>query len=1262
MKILKLRFANLNSLAGEWAIDFTISAYQQDGIFAITGPTGAGKSTVLDAICLGLYGSTPRLDAITEGTNDIMSRGRGECFAEVTFSTTQGCFMARWSQRRSRKNPKGKLQSPVHQLSEWPSGVLREERSSRVQSQVASLTGLDFRRFTRSMLLAQGGFAAFLQAKPDERAPLLEQLTGTEVYSTVSRTVHKLRNDTQTQVSGLQAQLDELRPLPADARQQLEQIHQDRQRTLATLSQQMEQTRRDLNTQLRLNEIQTQHATSVAVLEQITERHRAFETTRARLRRAEAALHVTPLLHQLQKHQSQVDLLTLRLNEARKEIDRISGQRDLQSQQTTELRNQLEKLTASHERLKPKLTAARTIELRIEHEHTQLQLAEEKLHASRSQAETAVRTYQELELQLHAETKRHSEQLATLDQRSADEALVSQFGRIEERFIRFNRCIAAHRRTLESLKTHNELLFCTTQAHEAANADLQKRDEALCTAQEKQDHLTKEWRLLSEELSNATLRSETLQRASAHSALDKLEQSLDAWQETYESVHALAEEVLKTKKHIADASTEAQSARQEVDLRAAQLALLEEQHNLVRSINTLTALRAKLTTGEACPLCGSQEHPYKTQPAPDMHRPSIDASALTVSQARAEVSTAQELLREKQSRLVQMQAELEHRATAESVARSRLDDLRSTVYTQASHLLQSQTHPLVPSAPVAEDRSDHNRGDSEKMSTLRSALNSTREFLKAAELQTGNKLQQLQRQEDRLRTLKEKTDLASRERARAQNKLEATRLQLSEAQRTAARAEGELHAAENEAQAAQGLLMDVCKPWLINPEALSEATTADLNIILEGLQRRAHDWQQLKIQAEAQAEACRDLQTCVQSAREQSNYATAQADHQKVSLASKRDQLYDLKSELRRLLVGTGFSSAARADESQTLSIATTRDACDRSATTLHETEKRLAGLHEATAIADAQLNSQQDEIFQLKRKVQEACAQRDFLDSHDVTAASLTKEELESLQSEERQLDQQMIESNALFESSQKRLEQQLCSAQGLPDEASLSKSMQLLIESEKEHLEDLGRIKAELAAQEQILQRTNDLRQKLTKTQSHLQELSILHDLIGSSDGKKFRNFAQTLTLRLMLGHANVQLQKMSDRYFLVPDDQRVLELAVIDRYQADETRSVRNLSGGESFIISLALALGLSQMASENVRVESLFLDEGFGTLDSESLDVALDALSQLRMSGKQIGVISHIDALKERLGLKITVSPTGGGRSVIAGPGCARLDAV
>ncbi len=191
MKILSIRFCNLNSLEGEWEIDLQHPVFASGGIFAITGPTGSGKTTILDAVCLALYGQTPRLEKITTGSNEIMTRHTGECWAEVTFESSLGLFRCNWRQKRARNRPDGRLQQPEHEIVDALTDRVLENRIRDVAQKVRETTGMDYDQFTRSMLLAQGGFSAFLEAKPDERAPILEQITGTGIYSDISMKVHE---------------------------------------------------------------------------------------------------------------------------------------------------------------------------------------------------------------------------------------------------------------------------------------------------------------------------------------------------------------------------------------------------------------------------------------------------------------------------------------------------------------------------------------------------------------------------------------------------------------------------------------------------------------------------------------------------------------------------------------------------------------------------------------------------------------------------------------------------------------------------------------------------------------------------------------------------------------------------------------------------------------------------------------------------------------------------------------------------------------
>ena len=202
MKILSLRLKNLNSLQGEWKIDFRLPPFRDNGLFAISGPTGAGKSTLLDAICLALYHETPRLKTISASSNEIMSRHSADCLAEVEFEVKGRLYRAFWSQRRARDKADGALQPPRVELADGDGTILTSHSNDKLK-RIEAITGLDFARFTKSMLLAQGGFAAFLNASANERAELLEELTGTDVYGQLSQRAFEQARDARNALEQL---------------------------------------------------------------------------------------------------------------------------------------------------------------------------------------------------------------------------------------------------------------------------------------------------------------------------------------------------------------------------------------------------------------------------------------------------------------------------------------------------------------------------------------------------------------------------------------------------------------------------------------------------------------------------------------------------------------------------------------------------------------------------------------------------------------------------------------------------------------------------------------------------------------------------------------------------------------------------------------------------------------------------------------------------------------------------------------------------
>jgi len=320
--------------------------------------------------------------------------------------------------------------------------------------------------------------------------------------------------------------------------------------------------------------------------------------------------------------------------------------------------------------------------------------------------------------------------------------------------------------------------------------------------------------------------------------------------------------------------------------------------------------------------------------------------------------------------------------------------------------------------------------------------------------------------------------------------------------------------------------------------------------------------------------------------------------------------------------------------------------------------EKELTAINTLRSRLDTEATVRKDEIIRQQNLFKDALRDSPFADTEQFVKAIIAPHDLKSIQELNRKLQDKETEFTALINEKSTNLDHEKKKKLCTESETEIEEQV---IEQEK-RLQSLQEIT--IKSKEQITRNSSD---KLKSTsqltiiaaqKKKLSSWSTLHMLIGSADGKKFRNFAQGLTFEMMVHHANNHLQKMSDRYILVRDKTEPLDLNVIDTYQAGEIRSTKNLSGGESFLVSLALALGLSRMASHNVRVDSLFLDEGFGTLDENALESALDTLAQLREENKLIGVISHVAALKDRVPLQIEIIPGSRGNSTISGPGVTR----
>jgi exonuclease SbcC len=257
------------------------------------------------------------------------------------------------------------------------------------------------------------------------------------------------------------------------------------------------------------------------------------------------------------------------------------------------------------------------------------------------------------------------------------------------------------------------------------------------------------------------------------------------------------------------------------------------------------------------------------------------------------------------------------------------------------------------------------------------------------------------------------------------------------------------------------------------------------------------------------------------------------------------------------------------------------------------------------------------------------------------------------ALETQQQQIHDELQQAATLLQEADARLAE--LQQQALTEQTSEALAAQIMAAEQQLAVlqQQAGELRQQLRQQQELADTQAGLYQQLQQQQALYEEWQQLNTLIGSADGAKYRRFAQGLTLQQLVLLANRQLQQLHSRYQLARKADSELELLVLDSWQADSQRDTRTLSGGESFLVSLALALALSELVSHKTRLESLFLDEGFGTLDPDTLETALAALDQLQSGGKMIGIISHVEALKERIPVQLKVHKQ-------AGSGWSRLE--
>ncbi len=1143
MKILKVSLENLNSLRGRYDIDLENGPLARAGIFAITGPTGAGKSTILDAITLALYGRAARY---AKGPDDMMSRHTGKCRAEVEFSVKGVRFRASWHLQKAHGKAHGKLQDAQRRVFD-ADGVTLAQNKTQADTEIERLTGLNYERFLRSVLLAQGEFARFLKADADERADLLEQLTGTEIYSRLSLRAHteraRLEGDLAVDERAQDAVVLLTEAERAERAAEITRFGEE----LATGAGALDALnhRLDLGRQLCARQEETR---------QIAAREAAFAP-----RRAAAQTNFARLDRHRQAQPFCADLA--RLDAA---LARAAG----------EHRAWLE--AQGHARTATlTLAGARAVAGSLA--RTEITICEQELTRLRAEEAAAAAQFAILQewLERHTAERTLENVLPAL---SASLALLIEGRRQQEELRRKGDAITDREKTLYAQRA------TALDKLREASAELTQRQ---AVTEKLAADLA---RLLGADSLGAI--QDDLRRQHEHRALlTRLSVLLQKNIDSAAGERSLGEKEASLAAQLPAQREQAERARDELAVRGRLVEALQDNLAQAQLIASFEDRRAQLAAGQPCPLCGSGHHPY-AGPAAELPA-GIEAAHARLIQGRQEMKVSERIYRDKEETLTRMSEQ--HRATAEQ----RLGLRREHEAARQDFTAQAGQHGVALTEPA----------------DLQAEIDEAAGCI----VRTGERIAAIQ-------TLKSAHDNAVRvyddSRVRAGKWEEAANTVARDLTRIGQ--ERAAHASETAAQEEKlaGLARELHA--LLEPfgeTSPAPGKEASLRRTMEG--RRDEHARQVRAAASVTF-TLQQLGHAISQAQAEAQRARVEAEEfagADPSLAGEGDEKWTsfaLARERVREMVSV-----------QAASIATEADRHSNYRATSRQVDADTAALRERLTEASGP-----------------------FADLADLRAARLSDAEVEGIERAQRALE---TEANGLLWE-RRRLEQDiagLCEKQA-PEEDALP-ALEHACDQQKAAnavvLAQRARVEEDIRRDDETRALREHRAEAIERARDQLRYWRWLHELIGSHDGGKFRRFAQGLTLDLLVRHANRHLARLSERYRLQRAEGAELSLNVVDQYQAGSLRPITSLSGGESFLTSLALALGLSDLAGRNVRIDSLFVDEGFGSLDADTLDIAVAALDTLRTSDKMIGIISHVELLKERISTQIRVEKMPGGVSSI-----------
>jgi exonuclease SbcC len=1262
MKILAIRGSNLTSFAGDFALDLDRPPLDRLGLFAITGATGAGKSTLLDAMCLALFDRTPRLggrggapvgraDEEEEArlsaydVRGMLRRGAGEGFAEVDFLGRDGKrYRARWSVWRARSRAEGRFRPQEMTLSDVATGQQFGRTKSEVLAAIQERLGLSFDQFRRSALLAQGEFAAFLKADASERAELLERMTGTEVYSRLSMAAHEKNRAEQEELTRRAQGLAAI-ALMSDA---------DRAVTQAQLGEEAG-ARTAAEAQLGAAEgaaawyaeragllaaersAETKAAEAARALEAAAPRAARLEEIRA----AESFRGAVTSAEAAERRWAEAEAArAARASEAEKALAASAAKRlVVEDAERTRATAQ-----EAQEAARPALEEAAGLDARLAVVAREAEEARKRAEASRGAAEAAKA---ELELVLGREAAARAVgegARAWLTEKAHWVALAGEWPRWQRELERYEAAQG------EGRKARDEAGRLLGDVDRLRGDVTLRREEKEAAAE-------------AEEMAQAAAtHAEAAEGEEAGAGRRALREALLARQEALRALAAAREGWLSDEAEARDAGGEATAAKAEAEAasgeareaaarRTEREAALKEARralSMAQATQGYVSHRALLRDGEACPLCGATEHPYaREDSALDGLVVESTARVETLEAERAEASRAEMAARAREAaagaRAAQAGARHEAATARGAEHRAAWGGVRET-------WLRSAPEALLAAGP--RDGAGSSLASGLAGVTLPPEAGASAEagaWLEAARTEVQGRLAALKAEEAaaeaRARAAREARAALDTQRTRREAAAEALR----RAEEALTRAEGALKEVLARGEAAEEtrrqVLADVAPVFALD-EGWAAKLEADPATFRSNCAKRVALWK-TKEEARLKAEAL-ELKEQQQRARAQGQVeVSTQHAEEQARLATLKEEERGEVARARAALLGGRPTETVRAELRARLDAAL-------------EAFERARETAEAAKQAERVATARAEDAVRARTEAVEAREAARAALAAQLSARGTTLEAVKALlahdaawcESEARALAavrEALAQAGAVLEERRERRTRHEASGPPSLSEAEAVPACERLRADVEARRRAEATLRARLESDDTARARHGAEAAALEARRHEAEVWKTLGDLIGSHDGKRFKVFAQSLTLDALLLHANAHLRELARRYRLMRVPGHDLDLQVVDGDMGDEVRSVASLSGGESFLVSLALALGLASLSSETTQVETLFIDEGFGTLDPETLEVALATLDALQATGRQVGIISHVSGLAERIGVQVRVVKQGGGRS-------------